>query len=92
MVERRIQFLSYKTWSDDGWWISKILDYFDLPDIARKERREPKQRTRADIKVNPLLLYFEQTDANTSRSVRYLRGSSLLGGAFSCAGLGAGCA
>jgi hypothetical protein len=28
--------------------IAFIDHHFDLPDIARKERREPKQQTRAD--------------------------------------------
>ena len=57
--------------------------HVDLPDMARKERREPEQRTRADIEGKIYFFFdFEQTDANTSRSVRYLRGSSLLGGAF----------
>jgi hypothetical protein len=33
--------------------IAFIDHHFDLPDIARKERREPKQRTRADRKNKP---------------------------------------
>jgi hypothetical protein len=82
-----------RVWRKRGNSIDFIDHHFDLPDIARTERREPKQRTRADSKASLLLLYTSSIRMQTPRG-QFATYAALpySGGAFACAGLGAGCA